>query len=107
MKRFLVLLALAASFPAAAAEGYHGYITQTGVLGDGTVFVEFAVPVGPPACSHAQVRIDGNRAVAKQIMAIALAAYLSQSPVQIMTDGCLGGFPTMLGQGSYLYPKPL
>jgi hypothetical protein len=107
MKRLLVLLALAASYSATAAESYHGYITQTGTFGDGTVFIEFAVAVGPSGCSHQQVRIDGTRAVAKQFMAIALAAYLSQSPVQIMTDGCLGVFPTLLGQGSYLYPKPL
>ena len=107
MKRLLILLALACSYPAAAAESYHGYITQTGTLGDGTVFVEFAAAVGPPGCSSAQVRIDGNRAVAKQILAIALGAYLAQSPVQIMTDGCLGAYPTLLGQGSWLYPKPL
>jgi hypothetical protein len=107
MKRLLILLTLAISYPAVAAEGYHGYITQTGTLGDGTVFIEFAGTVGPPGCSHPQVRIDGNRAVAKQLMAIALAAYLAQSPVQIMTDGCLGAYPTLLGQGSWLYPKPL
>jgi hypothetical protein len=107
VKRLLVLLALAASGPAIAAESYHGYITQTGTLGDGTVFVEFAAAVGPAACSSPQVRIDGSRAVAKQILAIALASYLAQSPVQIATDGCLGNFPSLLGQGSWIYPKPL
>lgn len=109
MRKILVPIAAGLAFgaPLQAATSYHGYITQTGTLGDGTVFVEFAVAVGPAECSSPQVRIAANTAAAKQVFAVALAAYLSNSPVQIATDSCLGSYPSMTTAGSWLYPKPL
>ena len=109
MTKLLVTSAIAAmvSTTAGADTAYHGYITQTGTLGDGTVFVEFAVAVGPAGCSQPQVRIAANNPAARQIFAVALAAYLSNSAVQIQTDGCLGAYPTLLTSGAWLYPKAL
>jgi hypothetical protein len=109
MRKILISVALSVAIaaPLQAAASYHGYITQTGTLGDGTVFVEFAVAVGPMECSSPQVRIAANNPGARQVFAVALAAYLSNSPVQIATDSCLGSYPTMTTAGSWLYPKPL
>jgi hypothetical protein len=109
MRRILLPIAvgLAVAAPLQAATSYHGYITQTGTLGDGTVFVEFAAAVGPTGCNHPQVRLAANNPAARQVFAVALAAYLSNSPVQIETDGCLGAYATMTTAGSWLYPKPL
>jgi hypothetical protein len=109
MRRILlpIAVALAIAAPLQAATSYHGYITQTGTLGDGTVFVEFAASVGPTECSSHQVRIAATNPSARQVFAVALAAYLSNSPVQIATDSCLGAYPSMTTPGSWLYPKPL
>lgn len=109
MKNPLATFAIALTVSSAswANTSHHGYITQTGTLGDGTVFVEFAAAVGPVGCSSPQVRVAANNPAAKQVFAVALAAYLSNSPVQIQTDGCLGGYPTLSTTGSWLYPKPL
>lgn len=102
-----IAIAMTMSSSAWANTSHHGYITQTGTLGDGTVFVEFAVAVGPTGCNHPQVRLAANNPAAKQVFAVALAAYLSNSPVLIQTDGCLGAYATLSGAGSWFYPKPL
>ena len=107
MKKILLFLGLLAASPTFADTFYHGHITQTGTLGDGTIFIEFAAYVGPPGCSHPQVRINGNNPAAKSLFATALAAYLTHTPVKIQTDSCLGAYPTLTTAGSWLYPFPL
>jgi hypothetical protein len=85
---------------------YDGYISKVGTRGNGTVFIEFAAPVGLSQCSHPQVEIPASNPAAKTILAIALAAYLANSRVYIQTDVCNGAYPSMIGEGSWLYPNP-
>jgi len=107
MKKLALAFALLAGTASVQAETFHhGYITQVGTRGNGSVFIEFAVPVGMPQCSHPQVQIPASNPAAKTILAVALAAYLANLRVNIQTDGCNGAFPTMIGEGSWLYPKP-
>jgi hypothetical protein len=87
-----------------AASSYLGYIQKVGTRGNGTIFIELNAPIGLPQCTHSQIEIAPSQAAAKQLLAIALAAYLSQSRVYIQTDDCLGAYPTLSGQDSWLYP---
>jgi hypothetical protein len=101
-------IAFGLSMPAVAADSfYHGYITSVGVLGNGDVFIEFPEAIGPSAnCTHAMVRIAATNATRKEILAVALTAYTSGTRLYLQTDNCYGGFPTMTGSGSFIYPKP-
>jgi hypothetical protein len=85
---------------------YHGYITKVGTRGNGGVFIEFASALGLPQCSQSQVEIPVSNPAAKMILAVAMAAYIANLRVYIQTDGCAGVFPTMSGEGSWLYPTP-
>jgi hypothetical protein len=107
MKKLATAAALIiASLQARAADFHHGYITQVGVKGNGDVFIEFAEAVGQSQCNHPQVSIPASNPAAKDLLAVALAAYLSNVRVYIQTDSCFGAFPSMSGAGSWLYPKP-
>jgi hypothetical protein len=107
MKKLALAFVLLAGTASVHADTFHhGYITQVGTRGNGSVFIEFAVPVGLPQCSQPQVQIPTSNPAAKTILAVALAAYIANLRVYIQTDGCSGAYPTMTGEGSWLYPKP-
>lgn len=107
MKKLAIAFVLMAGTASVQAETFlHGYISKVGTRGNGTVFIEFAVPVGLPQCSQSQVEIPLSNPAARAILSVAMAAYLANLRVYIQTDGCSGAFPTMSGEGSWLYPKP-
>jgi hypothetical protein len=105
-KLAIVFFLIAGTAPVQAETFLHGYISKVGTRGNGTVFIEFAAPVGLPQCSHPQVEIPSSNPAAKAILSVAMAAYLANLRVYIQTDGCSGAFPTMSGEGSWLYPRP-
>lgn len=107
MKKLALLAALLSGSPAAlAATNYLGPILKVGTRGNGTVFIEVNQAVGLPQCSQNQIEIPAAQASAKQVLAIVLAAYHAGMRIYIQTDDCLGAFPTMSGQNSWVYPVP-
>lgn len=106
MKWVLYIAFLSSATTVQAAPNYLGVIQKVGTRGNGTVFIEFSGPVGLPQCSQSQVAIPASNPASKSILAIAMAAYFSNTRVYIQTDDCVGIYPTMSGQGSWIYPVP-
>jgi hypothetical protein len=107
MKKLVVIVALLSCSPAAlAATNYLGPIMKVGTRGNGTIFIELNQAVGLPQCSQNQVEIPASQASARDILAVALAAYHGGMRIYIQTDGCLGIYPTMSGHDSWIYSVP-
>jgi hypothetical protein len=94
---------LMASTTAAADGNYVGPITFVGTLGDGTVFIEFPSVVSLGACSSIQVRISSGHPARKEVLAVAMSAFLTGTIVSVQTDSCAGAYPTLSGTNSWIY----
>lgn len=107
MKKLALAFLLLASTASVQAETFHhGHITKVGTRGNGTVFIEFAASLGLPQCTQSQVEVPASNPAAKAVLAVAMAAYISNLRVYIQTDGCSGAFPSMSSESSWLYLTP-
>ena len=79
-------------------------VTYTGTYGDGRLFVGLDTQIQEPGCPYARFDIPAGHPSIKTWTAIALVAAATGQVVQVATQGCIGGFPTMSpGTNSYFY----
>lgn len=93
----------ALSTNANAGEPFTSSVRMAGVMGDGTVFVDFPNPVVETNCQHNQVRIAANSPAKQDVLALALAAYTAGFELQVKTDGCIGSVPAVITSSGYVH----
>ncbi|UAB73736.1 hypothetical protein INR79_21550 [Vibrio sp. SCSIO 43132] len=96
MKKLFILVGLMYSpFSISASDNLIANVTYTGTYGDGRFFVAFDVTINEPGCPRNRIDVAPNHPQIDRWLSIALAAHASGKPVQVRTNGCYKGYPTL------------
>lgn len=111
-KKLVVSLAIAvASFvnvPSYANTTFAAAVTGVGTYGNGSIFIFLNSPINEPGCNPNSARIDvqASNPNLKQILAVAMTAFLSGKEITGAVNGCDSddGAPTLdQSYDSYIY----
>ncbi|MDP2572701.1 hypothetical protein Q8W40_10950 [Vibrio penaeicida] len=95
MKKLFVLLAVMSSFSASASDNLVGNVLYAGTYGNGRLFVALDVTINEPGCHKSRFDVAPDHPQIDRWLSIALSANASGKSVQVKTNGCYKGFPTL------------
>lgn len=96
---FVLLLFFNLPMVANASSNIITDVEWVGQRGNGNVAIKFKDTIDETGCPNKEIEIESTNPSATGLLSVAMAAYISDVRVNVKSDGCFNGVPTIVANG--------